>query len=85
MKTGITEDKQDVVAMDVPLLIRILELAREEIKDDVELHRVVERMLKIGNGGVLTMASYEFIAGKKAEMSKSEPELGDIKRLAGLR
>jgi hypothetical protein len=44
------------------LLLRVLELTREEIKTDADLHRVVERLIDIRNKGVLTMDDYEVIA-----------------------
>ena len=49
-KYGIAEatDKNDTVILNIPLLIRVLELAREDIKTDMDLHRVVShnQMLK---------------------------------------
>ena len=58
-------DKEDVLSFDIPLFIRILELAREDVKEDMELHRITERLLSIRKKGVLTMDDYEFIAGMK--------------------
>jgi hypothetical protein len=55
-------DKKDTVTFDIPLLIRVLELTREDIKSDIDLHRVVERLIQIRNKGVLTMADYRMIA-----------------------
>jgi hypothetical protein len=55
-------DKRDTVVLDIPLLIRIMELSREDIKSDADLHRVVERLIQIRNKGVLTMADYKMIA-----------------------
>jgi hypothetical protein len=40
----------------------VLELTREDIKSDADLHRVVERLIQIRNKGVLTMADYRMIA-----------------------
>lgn len=40
----------------VPLLIRLLEYAREDAKNDLELHNIAERAIKIG--GVLESNSY---------------------------
>lgn len=84
-------DQQDTVTLDIPLLIRLLELAREDIKDDATLHRVVDRMLDLKNQGTLTMDNYEFIAmGKSApeanvpEKSPAQDDLTSIKKLAGL-
>jgi len=55
-------DKRDTVILDIPLLIRVLELSREDIKSDADLHRVVERLIQIRKKGVLTMADYKMIA-----------------------
>lgn len=55
-------DKKDTITVDIPLMIRILELARENVKTDVELHQIVERLISIRNKGVLTMDDYERIA-----------------------
>lgn len=66
-------DKKDTVTFDIPLLIRALELAREDIKTDMDLHRVVERLIDIRNKGVLTMDDYNFIAGIKEEVMAVGP------------
>ena len=87
-RMSLKEDQQDTVELDIPLLIRLLELAREDIKDDASLHRVVERMLTLKNQGVLSMKHYEFIAGTKPasmpERQEKSTELEDIRKLAGL-
>jgi len=61
----IEADKKDTIIMDIPLMIRVLELAREDIKTDMDLHRVVERLIDIRNKGVLTMDDYDFISNVK--------------------
>jgi len=55
-------DKKDTVTLDIPLLIRVLELAREDIKTDMDLHRVVEKLINIRNKGMLTMKDYNYIS-----------------------
>lgn len=55
-------DKKDTITVDIPLMIRLLELAREDIKSDADLHKVVERLIDIRNKGTLTMDDYEGIA-----------------------
>lgn len=37
----------DIVKLDVPLFIRLLELAREEVKDDADLHDIAEAVTKL--------------------------------------
>jgi hypothetical protein len=66
-------DKKDTVTVDIPLLIRLLELAREDIKSDMDLHRVVERLIDIRNKGILTMDDYDFIAHIKEDIAAAGP------------
>ena len=68
-KSFITEkvDKKDVVSFDIPLLIRVLEYTREDLKSDVNLHKMVERLISIRNKGALTMADYAFVTRLKEE------------------
>ena len=64
-RMGEEVDKKDVVTFDIPLLIRVLELAREDIKSDMDLHRVVERLINMRDQGMLTMDDYDTIANIK--------------------
>ena len=58
----------DTVEMDVPLLIRALEYAREDAKDDMDLHKVVERMIAAAQAGEpLNMDDYNMIFGDQEE------------------
>jgi hypothetical protein len=52
-------DAKDVVSMDIPLLIRVLEFIREDVKTDMDLHRVVENLIDLRNEGVLSMDHYD--------------------------
>jgi hypothetical protein len=63
-------DQKDTVTFDIPLLIRTLELAREDIKTDMDLHRVVERLINIRNKGALTMDDYNYIAGIQKKLKE---------------
>jgi hypothetical protein len=65
---------KDSVNMDIPLMIRLLELAREDIKSDKELHDVAERLVDLRNKKVLTMEDYDFIAGIKQNKKYKELE-----------
>lgn len=65
-------DKKDTIQFDIPLMIRVLELAREDIKSDMDLHRVVERLIDIRNKGTLTMDDYDFIANIKESYMKED-------------
>lgn len=48
------------IRVDAPLMIKLLEYAREESTSDSDLHMVVEKMMKeSSDGSVLTMEDYE--------------------------
>jgi hypothetical protein len=55
----------DAVSMDIPLLIRIMEYAKEDAKTDMDLHRVAERLIAMGaDGNTLGMDQYDAIVGQ---------------------
>jgi hypothetical protein len=72
----------DIVKLDVPLFIRLLELAREDVKQDADLHDVAEAVIKLSQEGVVTMADYDTIVAFMKQQGGDE--LDDIKRLGGL-
>lgn len=76
-------DPVDTVTMDVPLLTRLLELARENITDDAELHQMLERIIAVKDVPVLTMDNYDEILGK-SDQDETSAELESIKKLAGI-
>lgn len=76
------QDSVDTITLDVPLLTRLLELAREDIKDDADLHRVLTNIIELKNQGVLTMDNYAEIA--QTQQEPADQELESIKRLAGI-
>jgi hypothetical protein len=60
------ENPKDVVSMDIPLLIRILEYAREDAKTDMDLHNVTEKLIEFSTSSdVLTMDHYDAIVGEQ--------------------
>ena len=61
-----SENQVDTVTVDVPLLIRLLEYAREDAKTDMDLHNVTEKLIAFSNqGDTLTMANYDAIVGSQ--------------------
>jgi len=66
-------DAKDVVSMDIPLLIRVLEFIREDVKTDMDLHRVVENLIDLRTEGVLSMDHYDNVVkiNMKEEVSES--------------
>ena len=65
-------DKKDSVMMDIPLLIRVLELAREDLKTDMDLHKVVEKLINMRTKGILTMDDYDYIAHIKEQVERMD-------------
>jgi hypothetical protein len=60
-----SQNPTDVINLDVPLLIRLLEYSRESIKDDVIIHKVAAKLIKLSKGGnTLTMKDYNKIITK---------------------
>lgn len=63
---------QGVVSLDVELLIRLLEWAREEVKADVPLHVAAERLASVcADGKTATMADYLSIVPNDPEQTSA--------------
>lgn len=71
----------DVVKMDVPLFMRVLEFAKEEAKDDITLHRLVTNVIRMcQEGEALNMGHYEeMLKGVRGD------EIDYLRTLAGLK
>jgi len=65
------KNPKDIVKLDVPLLIRILEFAREDASSDEELHKVASNIIELsGIGGTLGMIDYEAIMGSEEQLAE---------------
>ena len=73
----------DIIKVDVPLFLRLLELAREDIKNDMDLHDVTEVVTKLSRHRVLTMKDYDAIV-EFMKRQGQEDELDTIRRLGGI-
>lgn len=75
-ETGLKEavDKRDTVTFDIPFLIRVMEYAREDAKSDMDLHKVVAKLINIRNKGVLSMKDYNFVVRIRESLDLSEME-----------
>ena len=65
-------DKKDMICMDIPLLIRVLEFTREDMKSDIQLHNMVERLINMRDNVPLDMTHYDAIT---SNLVKEETEL----------
>lgn len=77
-------DAKDTVTFDIPLLIRVLELTRENIKSDVDLHKMVEKLIKIRRKGILTMQDYKLITRLREEYKDELNQLMYENGMAGV-
>lgn len=63
-----SSNPEDTVTVDVPLLIRIMEYAREDAKSDIDLHSAAENLINLSKGGrTLSMSDYDSIVGQANE------------------
>jgi hypothetical protein len=75
--------EDDVIKVNVALFLRLMELAREDVKDDMSLHFVTEIVTRISQDRVVTMDDYDNILAYMNKNKKSD-ELETIKRLGGI-
>jgi len=69
------EDKDpiDIVKMDIPLLIRMMEFAKEDAKTDMDLHVAAENMIELSKEDrVLDMSDYSSIISPDEEKQLDE-------------
>jgi len=68
-------DEVDTVTMDIPLMIRLFEYAREDAQTDMDLHNVAENLINLSKEvGVLSMEQYDAIVGQP-EIAATAPEM----------
>lgn len=61
VRAGIKKKYAPCIRLDVPLLIKLLEYAREDASSDLDLHVLAEEMMDLSEdkGRVLTIGDYE--------------------------
>lgn len=82
------QNPSDVISMNIPLFIRLVEYAREDAQDDMALHKLTERLTQMsGEGKTLTMDDYDSLIGGQQQEEQpqrdmvSEGLLTDIRKL----
>lgn len=73
------EDPVDTITMDIPLFLRMLEYAKEDAQEDMDLHDVTEKANILGKEkGILSMEDYDAIVGAAEEIKEGMGnEIGD--------
>ncbi len=73
----------DTIKINVPTFIRLIELAREEVKNDADLHDMTEIVVKLTQEeGVVTMDHYKTIVNYMKTQGNTD-ELAQIRKLGG--
>ena len=73
----------DIIKINVPAFIRLIELARESVKNDADLHDMAEIVVKLSQKeGVVTMDHYNAIV-RYMKTQGTDDELDQIRRLGG--
>jgi len=61
------ENPVDIISMDVPLFIRMLEFAREDASTDMDLHDLAQKAIKMSAAGEpMSMMHYDELTAKEA-------------------
>ena len=62
---------RDIITVDVPLFIRLLEYAREDTQTDMDLHDVTEKIISLASSGkILSMDDYSTIIGSQENIDE---------------
>jgi hypothetical protein len=62
---------KDIITVDVPLFIRLLEYAREDAQTDIDLHDVTENIISLSaSGKILSMDDYSTIIGSQENIDE---------------
>lgn len=81
----------DVIKINVPTFVRLLELVREEVKNDPDIHDIAEIATRLSDSRVISMQDYDAIVRYMKDTGNDEPEdqepydeLDRIKQLGGM-
>jgi hypothetical protein len=62
---------RDIITVDVPLFIRLLEYAREDAQTDMDLHDLTENIISLSaSGKTLIMEDYSTIIGSQEDINE---------------
>jgi len=73
------ENDINTVNINIPTITRFFEYMMEDVKDDIELHKILERLIEVSiQKSVITMDDYNYIITGKMELKK---ELEETERM----
>jgi hypothetical protein len=67
----------DIIKLNVPTFLRLLELVREDVKSDPDLHDIAEIATRLSKKGVITMNDYDMIVNYMRKQGNDEKEIAD--------
>lgn len=66
---------QDVIRVDVPLFLRLLEYSREDAKQDADLHTLAEKLTEFcREGNIARMRNYDNLVGTEEGEQENEED-----------
>ena len=81
-KAMVKEEEQDVidtVTLDVPLFIRMLEYAKEDAADDMDLHDLAEKTIALNKQkGILSMEDYDTLIPPTDQIDENVDDMAKI-------
>jgi hypothetical protein len=74
-----SEDAIDIVTLDVPLFIRMLEYAKEEAADDMVLHDIATKTIALSKQrGILSMEDYEVLIPPTDQIDENVDDMAKV-------
>ena len=74
-----SEDVIDTVTLDVPLFIRMLEYAKEEAADDMDLHELATKTIALSKQrGILSMEDYEALIPPTDQIDENVDDMAKV-------
>lgn len=67
----------DIIKINVPTFLRILELVREEVKNDPDIHDITEIATTLSKNKVISMDDYDKIVNYMKNQGNDEKEVAD--------
>ena len=65
------KNPKPTVELSIPLLLRILEFAKDDAASDDELHKIASNIVELSRiGGTLGMIDYEAIMGSEEQLAE---------------
>jgi hypothetical protein len=74
----------DVIKINVPTFIRLLELVREEVKNDPDIHDIAEIVTALSEKQIITMQDYDTIVRYMKQTGNDYADPERMKKLGGI-